>query len=480
MTSLTVNTAFDYSRISNAVASDVHLMVTLTAPEVVITDEQRPPLDICIALDVSSSMSGSKMKTMQNSAQKFIDNLAPKDRISIIAFSASVIPVTDEPVYATRENKELLKEQVGALHVMGSTNMGATLTAMFELLGGKKKSPNTIKRAIFFTDGCPTTGICTYNGLIDIVRKRNPDISISAFGFGEDHDPELLGGFSKIGNGNNFYVQELAECDEYFGTELGGLLTTFAKDIVVKLKPKRGVTVHKILNDFSVKVIKDDQEEEVTPVPERIQVLLNDIQGDEVVVSVADIFGEESRNVVAELKVTDHLSESDLVDVSVLYTKISDGQKHRTDNVVSVEFVGEDDVQDVPDSTVEEQVVLLNSAQVQHEARYVAEQGDVTNAERLLRDFDSALVTNSCFSSSENLQSLSLNIKGFADNMQRYDSSLGADMAYVINSLSTGRRSSGATRCMSYGSPGAVMESFVAKNFTGPKVPLTDDEDKEL
>jgi len=466
MESLSVETKFDYSSINNGVPNDLHLMVTVGAPEIIISDEQRPMLEVCIALDVSGSMGGRKIETMKGSAKKFIDNMSPKDRISIVAFSSHVIMVTEEPVYATRENKEDLKKKIDDLHTIGATNMSDTLMTMFELLSGKSKGENVIKRAIFFTDGCPTAGVQNYTGLIDIVRKRNPDISISTFGFGEDHDPELLGGFAKVGKGNNFYIQELTECDEYFGTELGGLLTTFAKDIVVKLKPKRGVTVHKILNDFSVKVIKDDQEEEVTPVPERIQVLLNDIQGDEVVISIANIYGEESRSVVAELKVTDHLDESDLVDVSVMYTKISDDKKHRVDSVAAVEFVGEDEIQDIPDSVVEEQVILLNSAQVQHEARYVADQGNVTDAERLLRDFDSALIKTACYASSENLQSVGSSIRGFADNMKSYNSSLSADMSYMRSTLSSGRRMSGLSKGMTYGSAGSQMENFT-KGFMG-------------
>ena len=135
--------------------------------------------------------------------------MSTKDRISIVAFASRVILVTEEPVYATRENKEDLKKKIDNLHTMGATNMSDTLTTMFELLSGKSKSKNVIKRAIFFTDGCPTAGVQNYNGLIEIVRKRNPDISISTFGFGEDHDPELLGGFAKVGNGNNFYVKYL-------------------------------------------------------------------------------------------------------------------------------------------------------------------------------------------------------------------------------------------------------------------------------
>src|SRR4030042_2751565 len=112
MASLTLNTAFDYSKINNDIDHNLHLMVKLTAPEVLITDEQRPPLNICIGLDISSSMYGKKLEIMKGAAKKFVDNLLPKDRISIIAFNQNVQLITDEPIYATRENKLSLKNKI--------------------------------------------------------------------------------------------------------------------------------------------------------------------------------------------------------------------------------------------------------------------------------------------------------------------------------------------------------------------------------
>jgi len=438
---LNVETKFNYSVINNEIDNNLHLMVSLSAPEVLIDDETRPPLKICAAIDVSGSMGGTKIFTVKNSVKKLIDNLLPKDKLSIVIFSGTVKTITEGSLYCTR-----------------------AFITMFELLSGKEKNDKVLKRGIFFTDGNPTAGVQEYSSLIDIVKNRPTNMSISTFGYGDDHDGELLGGFAKIGKGNSFYVDKDEECNEYFGAELGGLLTTYAKDISLKLTPNSGVNILKVLNDFDVKIIKGEDETAVQNIPERIQVLFNDDTGDAIVIKINDIMGEESRHVVLELNVSSYSDEQDLVDVDVLYTKCKTNKKYKTSATTSVSFDSSDNIQAVPDLSVEEQIMVLNSAQAQHSAQYIADQGNLEDAGALLEEFDNALTRSLCFNSSDKLKTLSSDIKGFRKDIRFYNNQVSTQMTYSKLSMSSGRTLSGKSKGIV--TRGATLDSYITKNFT--------------
>lgn len=49
--------------------------------------------------------------------------------------------------------------------------------------------------------------------------------TINTFGFGSDHDPELMSGISKLKDGSFFFIEKLDKVDEAFVSALGGLLS---------------------------------------------------------------------------------------------------------------------------------------------------------------------------------------------------------------------------------------------------------------
>lgn len=58
---------------------------------------------------------------------------------------------------------------------------------------------------------------------------QNVKFSISAFGFGDDHDPIMLQRISRLRDGEFYYVDRLEVIAEHFAASLGGMVSTVAQ-----------------------------------------------------------------------------------------------------------------------------------------------------------------------------------------------------------------------------------------------------------
>mmetsp|Transcript_15076 Transcript_15076/g.12795 ORF Transcript_15076/g.12795 Transcript_15076/m.12795 type:complete len:89 (+) Transcript_15076:660-926(+) len=61
--------------------------------------------------------------------------------------------------------------------------------------------------------------------------------SINTFGYGSDHDPELMTKIADLKSGSFYFVEELGVVDECFVDCLGGLMSQIAKNMELKIKP---------------------------------------------------------------------------------------------------------------------------------------------------------------------------------------------------------------------------------------------------
>jgi hypothetical protein len=95
--------------------------------------------------------------------------------------------------------------------------------------------------------------------------------TVNTFGFGYDHDPEFLRKISDEGNGIYFYIKDEENIPEAFLNCLGGLISTVAKDIEIKVKPVNGITVKKVHTNFKTTSYPDGS----------FAIYLKDIQSEE-------------------------------------------------------------------------------------------------------------------------------------------------------------------------------------------------------
>lgn len=362
-----LSSRFNFPKVRFDQDNEVVLLTGLKAPK--IDSENRQPLNLVTVLDISGSMSGDKIERMKKTVQILIGHLTEHDQLGIVVFStnftklASVKPMTSD-------RKEELKTRVAGLQTRSTTNIsGATLLG-FELLQDVKGS---INRALLFTDGLPNVGLCEYDQLIEMVNSRPKHVSLSCFGFGSDHDPELLQGMAKAGGGNFYFVEDVDSLNSSFAQELGGLVSCFAQNIKIEVTFKPGVSDVDVLNKAWEWEYDDDK----------------------LTIRLPDLYAEEEKNILTKLSLDKREKrlprEITIADIKVTYTDLIDKKEKTIKGKAKIEFVKEGEESTEEDKDIKIQLARLEAAEAQRKAVEMANAGDFSGAQKRLRRAGSIL-----------------------------------------------------------------------------------------
>lgn len=342
-----------------------HLVVTLAAPPVAKTS-RRPPVCVVPVIDVSGSMQGAKLEQAKRSVMRLIDHLGPEELCGVGAF-ASQVYLVGEPEPMTAEAKARLKLGVGDLETMDQTNLSGGMVKGFELANAAKLPENALARVILFTDGCANAGVATTApDLAALVAKLRGRATLSAFGYGEDADQDLLSSLAHAGGGNYAFVAGPDDAVTAFGRELGGLLSTYAQEIEVAVTAADGARVLSVLSDVDADTVR-----RVT----RMQ--------------LPDLIGEEERHLVLEVELpsVDAPSCGEPFVVEGRYRVLGDGSALRTETfreVVTVEWVAPADAQKHPTPALDTIVAQAQLLRAQLDAEEAARRGDFRRAVTVL------------------------------------------------------------------------------------------------
>ncbi|MGB0387927.1 MAG: VIT domain-containing protein [Ardenticatenaceae bacterium] len=183
----------------------------LAAPTIEPPDEQVVARDVLLVLDVSGSMEGEKIEQAKGALDYVLQNLNPQDRFNVTAFStgtrrfaSQLQPISEVPA---------ARRWVEELEAGGSTDISRALLETLspsELRGEER--PILL---IFLTDGLPTAGIITRDGILKAVLEQAPDrVRTFAFGVGYDVDTVLLDSLAAEMRGASGYVTPDERIDE--------------------------------------------------------------------------------------------------------------------------------------------------------------------------------------------------------------------------------------------------------------------------
>jgi hypothetical protein len=145
-------------------------------------------------------------------------------------------------------------------------------------------SAPSVASTFLFTDGIANCGISDTAQLCEAVRNVLADSgeeapTLHCFGFGEDHNAEMLRALADVGGGVYSFIKGAEEIATAFGEALGGLLSTSHQNVELVFEPAPGVVPH----------VRTTYE----TVPE----------GQGFLVRLRDLYVEERRDVLVELEV---------------------------------------------------------------------------------------------------------------------------------------------------------------------------------
>lgn len=279
-----LSTTVEHKEVPNAYAGKQFVMASLRAPKFEPVEGKRSKLRLVAVLDRSGSMaSDAKMQNVKESIEFFVRRvLRPEDEFAIVSYDN----VVEVPLALTRADKlgvEKALAAVKSLEPRSTTNLSGGLFKGLELVQGA--TDKDITAVLLFTDGLANHGVqdtATIKTLTEnLCSSAQQPPSVFTFGFGKDHNEDMLRGIAECGKGTYYFIKGKDDIPQAFGDCFGGLTSVVAQNIKLKFEPgAAGVVVSKV-----------HSARPAVPTP-----------GGGFEVDVGDLYSEEHRDVLCEIQ----------------------------------------------------------------------------------------------------------------------------------------------------------------------------------
>ena len=364
-----------YERVRFDAPADIHLVVSLTAPAT-SWEEKRAPLAILLSIDISGSMAGANLDFAKKSALKILDHVKDTDYVGIVTFETNV-KLLCQPQRATPEVKRNLRGAILGLQARGGTCLSGGMMMGLKALQDLDLPLEYITRVVLLTDGHPNEGLATTpDQILTMLEKQAGRITLSAFGYGEGANQTLLEGMAQKGKGNYAYIENPDDALSAFAKELGGLLSTYAQDLIIDISPKGG--------------------HQITSVVSEVESDTSDPLG-EVTLKVPNMLAEETRHLVLGVTLSKQkqaLPRSvNFADISVRYQTLSESgtvEIKTVETKAKIRFVKEGEEQDKPTPEIDRLTALAQMVQAQKEAEAKAKAGQYQAAQQVMNNYVSS------------------------------------------------------------------------------------------
>ncbi len=182
-----------------ASANDGFAMISISPPA---TPPRITPRDITVVVDVSGSMSGSKLVQAKAAVKQLLQTLSSQDRFRLVDFSSTVQSFRDDYSSATQSNVNAAARYIDALEAQGGTNIADALKEALRVKGTKGRLPIVL----FVTDGDPTVGEQNPTIIAAMADSLRGNARVFTFGLGADVHISLLEQLALSGRGTSQFV----------------------------------------------------------------------------------------------------------------------------------------------------------------------------------------------------------------------------------------------------------------------------------
>lgn len=213
----------------------LYLLVNVQASQ--IARNKRLPLNLCLVIDHSTSMQGSRLEHVKQAAHQIIDELYDDDALSVVAFSDRARVILPSQIGI---NRTQAKAKVSTIWAGGGTEiLQGVQSGLAEL--EKRHSSNCTSHLILLTDGQ------TYGDeekcVAEARRAGAQRIGITAMGIGEDWNDALLDEMAAQSGGVSAYIASPGQVRSLLRQRVRGLSTVFAQGLTLESRCAEGVWV---------------------------------------------------------------------------------------------------------------------------------------------------------------------------------------------------------------------------------------------
>jgi len=198
---------------------------------------QRPPFNLCLALDRSTSMDGERLAAVKRAATMLIDELRPDDIFSVVTFNDRAEVV----VPATRgQDRAYLKKQIAAVTATGGTEVFQGLQAAYRQVS-RFYSPDYLNEIILVTDGHTYGDEEKCYKLTE--QARTQGIVITGVGIGSKWNAEFLDRVTAATGGSTHLITSSRHIETFLETHFRGMGQRLAEQVTLALSQSPNATL---------------------------------------------------------------------------------------------------------------------------------------------------------------------------------------------------------------------------------------------
>lgn len=413
-----------------------------------LTSRGRAAIDLVTVLDVSGSMSGTKLTLLKRAMAFVISNLSPVDRLSIVVFSSTarrVLPLRRMCPDGQRSARRVIDRLV----CTGGTNISEGLKKGAKVLEDRREK-NPVASIMLLSDGQNTYCLTPRSATERRAPIRQPSQyghgqnPVHAFGFGVDHDAATMHRISEESGGTFSFIQAESLVQDAFAQCLGGLLSVVAQDVQLTiLRQSDGVELRNMhAGSYQTDILSDG------------------IHG---TVKLGDLYADEDRHVLVDIKIPSTKDFSmNLIAINSTYRDPVSQQVMQTERQVlsiSRPDADHDRAAAFPNLEVERQKNRLRAAKAIAEARSLADRSKISEAQQVLQSAKAAL-SGTRDDLCKELEAELTEIQSRMINRQTYERS---GRAYVLSAQNSHMRQRATTR-------GESIDSSFSREYQTPSM----------
>ncbi|MEO3808994.1 VWA domain-containing protein [Sphaerisporangium sp. B11E5] len=224
--------------------SEVDLVVEVSCQSAETREEPAGPMNLCLVIDRSGSMSGDKLDTAKASCANIFRRLGANDQLTVVTFDdvAEVIVNPQTP-------RDQVTQRISAIFARGMTNLSlGWYQGLLELQ--THVGTTHYSRLFLLSDGQANRGESKRAVFADTAAKaRDVGITASTIGIGADYQEDLLEAIASASGGRFWNISE-ADIEDIIEEEFKGALTVLLDRPRVTLSLPDGVRVSRELNNL--------------------------------------------------------------------------------------------------------------------------------------------------------------------------------------------------------------------------------------
>ena len=244
MVSLTLAAKQNYLKLTKDDVQCFPFMAKLQVKESKDALSKRAPIDIVCVIDKSGSMSGTKWEYLVQTIKDLSELLQEYDRLSIVSFHHHS-KRNCKLLRMNEQGKNTINNLMKELYPSGCTNIGDGLGMAIKILSDRRQR-NKVSSILLLSDGQDDKSAGYIRNIISQENKAG-SYTINTFGFGNDHDSQLMTEIANQKDGNFYYIEQLEDVGVCFVDCLGQLFSIIAENVSIKIKatpPKHLSDIH--------------------------------------------------------------------------------------------------------------------------------------------------------------------------------------------------------------------------------------------